>query len=51
MLVGGYILGIGTACTVFAERQSAYEDGAPRQPSNPSPVPMPRVAETGERNR
>jgi hypothetical protein len=46
LLVGGYILGIGTACTVFRERQPAYEDGAPEQLSKPGPLARSRVAGT-----
>lgn len=44
LLAGGYLLGIGTACTVFRERQQAYEDSAQEHVSKPFLAPMPRVA-------
>lgn len=51
ILVGGYILGIWTACGVFHERQRAYEDGAPEQLSKPSLLPTPMVAGIPEPSR
>lgn len=44
VLVGGYILGIWTDCTVFCDRQHAYEDGVPEQLWKPSLIPSPEVA-------
>jgi len=44
LLVGGYVLGIWTACTVFRDRQHAYEDGGPEQLWKPSLHPIPQVA-------
>ena len=44
LLAGGYLLGIGTACTVFRERQRAYEDGAQEHVSKPFLPPIARVA-------
>ena len=41
LLVGGYVLGIWTACTVFRDRQQTYEDGGPEQLWKPSPHPIP----------
>ncbi|HEV2036387.1 MAG TPA: hypothetical protein VGU71_19720 [Candidatus Dormibacteraeota bacterium] len=46
LLVGGYILGIGTARTVFREHQRAYEDGLPEQLMAPAPIPVSSVVAT-----
>ena len=51
LLAGGYLLGIGTACTVFRERQQAYEDGAPELASPPFLPSMPRAARAPVRSR
>jgi hypothetical protein len=46
LLVGGYLLGLGTARTVFRERQRAYEDGAPEPPSKPALLRVSMVVRT-----
>ncbi len=51
LLVGGYVLGIWTACTVFRDRQQTYEDGGPEQLWKPSPHPIPQVAWIPEPSR
>jgi hypothetical protein len=51
VLVGGYMLGIWTACTVFSDGQHAYEDGVPEQLWKPSRIPSPQVARIPESSR
>lgn len=51
LLVGGYILGIWIACTVFRDGQAAYEDGGLEQLSKPSFLPIPQVAWIPDPNR
>lgn len=51
LLLGGYLLGMGTAGTVFRERQRAYEDGAPEQLDRPALLPKPTFVRIPVRTR